>query len=138
MKKILKLQGFLGALTILIVSLTLTAGCSLSSDQALQEQKRKNEELQKKLEEQQEEEARRKEKEEEVRQKELEQQVDDLQKKVDDQEQQTSDSSGGSSDNSSDGGIQNLSTSPSQATEGIVVVSPASTRARRPPKRPRR
>jgi TolA-binding protein len=120
MKRMRKVQGFLGALTILIVSLTFTAGCNLSSDQALQEQKRENEELQKKLDEQQRAEERRKEKEEEARQKELEQQVDDLQKKVDDQEQQTSDSS----DSSSDGDIQNLSTSPSQATEGIVVVSP--------------
>jgi hypothetical protein len=62
MKRMRKVQGFLGALTILIVSLTFTAGCNLSSDQALQEQKRKNEELQKNLDEQQKAEAQRKEK----------------------------------------------------------------------------
>lgn len=132
MKSMTKVRGLLGVLVVLVLSLGFVAGCNQSSseEQALQEQKQKNEELQKQLDKQQKEEAQRKKKEEEARQKELEQQVEDLQKKVDeqskeqDQQDQTSDSSSGSSGDSSDDSIQNASTSPSQATEGIVVVSP--------------
>ena len=122
-------RGLLEVLAVLVLSLAFAAGCGLlgsGQDQALEEQKQKNEELQKQLDEQQEKEARRKEKEEEARQKELEQQVDDLQKKVEEQEKeqnQGSDSSGDSSGEASDGAIANSDTSPSQATEGIVVVS---------------
>jgi hypothetical protein len=118
-------------LAVLVLSLAFAAGCSLGSgqDQALEEQKQKNEELQKQLEEQKEKEARRKEKEEEARQKELEQQVNDLQEKVEEQEKgqeqqnQEPDSSGDSSGDSAEGSIENSDTSPSQADEGVVVVS---------------
>ena len=130
MTGLMTVRGLLGALAVLVLSLAFAAGCSLlGSDQALEEQKQKNEELQKQLEEQQEKEARRKKKEEEARQKELEQQVEDLQKKVEEQEKeqnqqdQQSDSSSDTSGEASDGAIENSDTSPSQATEGIVVVS---------------
>ncbi len=121
-------RGLLGVLAVLVLSLGFAAGCNLLSgqEQALEEQERKNEKLQEQLEEQKQKEARRKEKEEEARQKELEQQVEDLQDKVEKQEgeqAQTSDSSGDSSGGASGSDIQNSSTSPSQATEGIVVVS---------------
>ena len=124
-----RMRGLLGVLAVLVLSLAFAAGCNLvgsDQDQALEEQKQKNEELQKQLDEQKKEEAQRKEKEEEARQKELEKQVEDLQKKVEEQEKgqnQASDSSNTSSGDSSEGGIENSDTSPSQATEGIVVVS---------------
>ena len=121
------MRGLLGVLAVLVLSLAFAAGCNLvGSDQDLEEQKQKNEELQKQLDEQKKEEAQRKEKEEEARQKELEKQVEDLQKKVEEQEKgqnQASDSSNTSSGDSSEGGIENSDTTPSQATEGIVVVS---------------
>lgn len=119
----MKIRDLLVVLAVLALSLALATGCNPGSDQALQEQKQKNEELQKQLDEQQQEEARRKEKEEEARQEELEQQVKDLQEEVEKQgeeQDQTSDPS----DTSTDTSIENSSTSPSQATEGIVVVSP--------------
>lgn len=121
----MKVRDLLVVLAVLALSLALATGCNLGSDQeqALEEQKQKNEELQRQLDEQQQEEARRKEKEEEARQEELEQQVKDLQEEVEKQgeeQDQTSDPS----DTSTDTSIENSSTSPSQATEGIVVVSP--------------
>ena len=128
----MRTRGLLGVLAVLVLSLMFAAGCSVlgsDQDQALEEQKQKNEELQKQLEEQKEKEARRKEKEEEARQKELEQKVNDLQKKVEKQEKeqeqqnQESGSSGDSSGDSTEGGIENSDTSPSEANEGIVVVS---------------
>jgi flagellar biosynthesis GTPase FlhF len=122
-----RVRGLLGVLVVVVLSLTFAMGCNLGPDQeqALEEQKQKNEKLQKQLDEQKEKEARRKEKEEEARQEELEQQVEDLQETVEKQEQQDqeSDSSGVSSNDTSDEGIENSDTSPSQATEGIVVVS---------------
>jgi hypothetical protein len=130
MKRRMRVREQLGILAVLVLALTFAAGCNLGSgqDQALEEQKQKNEELQKQLEEQKEKEARRKEKEEEARQEELEQQVKDLEEKVEKQENeqqdQTSDSTSGSSEDSTEGGIENSDTSPSQAAEGIVVVSP--------------
>jgi flagellar biosynthesis GTPase FlhF len=125
----MRVRGLLGVLAVVVLSLAFATGCNLGSDQeqALEEQKQKNEELQKQLEEQKEKEARRKEKKEEARQEELEQQVKDLQEKVEEQEKeqqnQESDSSGDSSSDTSDESIENSDTSPSQATEGIVVVS---------------
>lgn len=124
-----RVRRLLGVLAVLALSLGFFAGCSLGPDQeqALEEQKQKNEKLQKQIDKQKKEEAQRKKKEEEARQEKLEQQVKDLQKQVDkqskDQQDQASDSSDTSSSDSSDGGIANSSTSPSQATEGIVVVS---------------
>jgi flagellar biosynthesis GTPase FlhF len=124
-----RMRGLLGVLVVLVLSLVFATGCNFGSDQeqALEEQKQKNEELQKQLEEQKEKEARQKEKEEEARQEELEQQVKDLQEEVEEQEKeqqnQESDSSGDSSSDTSDEGIENSDTSPSQADEGIVVVS---------------
>jgi hypothetical protein len=123
----IRMRGLVGVLAVLVLSLVFATGCNLGSDQALEEQKQKNEELQKHLDEQKEKEARRKEKEEEARQEELEQQVKDLQEKVEKQEKeqqnQESGSSGDSSNDASDEGIENSDTSPSHATEGIVVVS---------------
>ena len=125
----MKARGLIGVLAVLVLSLVFAVGCNLlgsNQEQALEEQKQKNEELQKQLEEQQEKEARRKEREEEARQKELEQQVKDLQEKVEgqekeqDQQQETPDDSSG---DSTGGDIQNSDTTPSQANEGIVVVS---------------
>ena len=123
MKRKTKVRELLGVLAVLVLSLAFAAGCSLGSDQALEEQKQKNEELQKQLDEQKEKEARRKEKEEEAKQKELEQQVKDLQEKVEKQEEEQQDQASDSTSGSSEGGIQNSSTAPSQADEGIVVVS---------------
>ncbi len=125
----MKVRDLLIVLVVLVLSLAFATGCNLGSDQeqAIEEQKQKNEELQKQLDKQQQEEARRKEKEEEARQEELEQQVNDLQEQVEKQgeeQDQTSDSSDTSSVDTSDTSIENSSTSPSQATEGIVVVSP--------------
>lgn len=125
---VMKIRGLLGVLAVLALFLVFAGGCGLGSDQeqALQEQKQENEELQKQIDKQKEEEAKRKKKEEEAKQAELEQQVKDLQKQVDQQSEeqdQTTDSSDTSSENTSDGSIENASTSPSQATEGIVVVS---------------
>jgi Sec-independent protein translocase protein TatA len=119
-----RVRGLLVVLAILTVSLAPAAGCSLGSDQdqALEEQKQKNEELQKQLDKQKKEEAQRKKKEEEAQQKELEQQVKDLQEKVEKQEKEQDQASGSSGD-SSDSAIENASTSPSQAPEGVVVVS---------------
>jgi flagellar biosynthesis GTPase FlhF len=119
-----KVRGLLGMLAVLVLSLAFAAGCSLGSDQdqALEEQKQKNEELQKQLDKQKKEEAQRKKKEEEAQQKELEQQVKDLQEKVEKQEKEQDQASGSSGD-SSDSAIENASTSPSQAPEGVVVVS---------------
>ena len=121
----MRARCLLGMLAVLVQSLAFAAGCGLGSDQdqALEEQKQKNEELQKQLDKQKKEEAQRKKKEEEAQQEELEQQVKDLQEKVEKQEKEQ-DQASGSSEDSSDSAIQNLSTSPSQATEGIVVVSP--------------
>jgi hypothetical protein len=93
MKGTMTVRGLLGVLAVLMLSLTFAAGCNLlasDQDQALEEQKQKNEKLQKQLDEQQKEAARRKAKEEEARQKELEQQVNDLQKKVDSQDKKDS------------------------------------------------
>ena len=120
-----RMRGLPGVLAVLVLSLAFAAGCNLvGSDQALEEQKQKNEELQKQLDEKKKEAAQRKAQEEEARQKELEKQVEDLQEKVEEQEQnQASDSSNTSSGDSSEGGIEHSDTSPSQATEGIVVVS---------------
>jgi len=117
-------RELLGLVAVLMLALAFAAGCGLVSgqDQALEEQKQKNEELQKQLDEQKEKEAQRKKKEEEARQKELEQQVEDLQDKVEEQEKEQNQESGSSGD-ASDGGIENSDTSPSQASEGIVVVS---------------
>jgi Sec-independent protein translocase protein TatA len=119
-----RVRGLLIVLAVLAVSLAPVAGCSLGSDQdqALEEQKQKNEELQKQLDKQKKEEAQRKKKEEEAQQEELEQQVKDLQEKVEKQEKEQDQASGSSGD-SSDSAIENASTSPSQAPEGVVVVS---------------
>jgi hypothetical protein len=123
----IKMRGLVGVLAVLFLSLMFATGCNFGSgqEQALEEQKQKNEELQKQLDEQKEKEARRKEKEEQARQEELEQQVKDLQEKVEKQEEQNqeSDSSGDSPSDTSDEVIENSDTSPDQATEGIVVVS---------------
>jgi TolA-binding protein len=128
----IRMRGLLAVLAVLVLSLAFAGGCNVlgsEQGQALEEQKRKNEELQKQLDEQKQKEARRKEKEEEARQEELEQQVKDLQEKVEEQEKdqeqqnQESGSSSDSSEDSTEGGIENSDTSPSQATEGIVVVS---------------
>jgi hypothetical protein len=118
----MRARRLLGMLAVLVLSLAFAAGCSLGSDQALEEQKQKNEELQKQLDKQKKEEAQRKKKEEEAQQEELEQQVKDLQKKVEKQEKEQDQTSGSSGD-SSDSAIENASTSPSQAPEGVVVVS---------------
>jgi hypothetical protein len=128
-----KARGLFGVLAVLVLSLAFAVGCNIlgsNQEQALEEQKQKNEELQKQLEEQQEKEARRKEREEEARQKELEQEVKDLQEKVEEQEKEQDqqqgspdDSSGDSTGDSTGGDIQNSDTTPSQAAEGIVVVS---------------
>ena len=119
-----RVRGLLGVLAVLALFLGFFAGCSLGSDQeqALQEQKQKNEELQKQLDKQKKEEAKRKKKEEEAQQEELEQQVKDLQEKVEEQEKEQDQASGSSGD-SSGSTIENASTSPSQAPEGVVVVS---------------
>ena len=126
----MKARGLSGVLAVLVLSLAFAVGCNIlgpNQEQALEEQKQKNDKLQKQLEEQQEKEARRKEKEEEARQKELEQQVNDLQKKVEKQEkeqdQQQQELPDDSSGDSTGGDIQNSDTTPSQAAEGIVVVS---------------
>ena len=124
MNRKIKVRDQLGILAVLVLSLAFLSGCSLlgsNQEQALEEQKQKNEELQKQLEEQQEKEARRKEKEEEARQKELEKQVKDLQEKVEEQEQDQQQQE--SPDDSTGDDIQNSDTSPSQAAEGVVVVS---------------
>jgi len=120
----ISMRSLLGMLAVIVLYVVFAAGCNFGSDQgqALEEQKQKNEELQKQLEEQKEKEARRKEKEEEARQEELEQQVNDLQEKVEEQEKEQDQASGSSGD-SSDSAIENASTSPSQAPEGVVVVS---------------
>ena len=119
-----RVRGLLIVLAVLTVSLAPAAGCGLGSDQdqALEEQKQKNEELQKQLDKKKKEEAQRKKKEEEAQQEELEQQVKDLQEKVEEQEKEQ-DQASGSSEDSSDNAIENASTSPSQAPEGVVVVS---------------
>ena len=122
----MKARGLIGGLAVLVLSLAFAVGCNLlgsNQEQALEEQKQKNEELQKQLEEQQEKEARRKEREEEARQKELEQQVKNLQEKVEEQEKEQDQQQQESPDDSSVGDIQNSDTTPSQAAEGIVVVS---------------
>jgi flagellar biosynthesis GTPase FlhF len=118
----MRARRLLGMLAVLVLSLAFASGCSIGSDQALEEQKQKNEELQKQLDKQKKEEAQRKKKEEEAQQEELEQQVKDLQKKVEKQEKEQDQTSGSSGD-SSDSAIENASTSPSQAPEGVVVVS---------------
>jgi hypothetical protein len=120
----MRARCLLGMLAVLVLSLASAAGCSLGSgqDQALEEQKQKNEELQKQLDKQKKEEAQRKKKKEEAQQEELEQQVKDLQEKVEKQEKEQDQASGSSGD-SSDSAIENASTSPSQAPEGVVVVS---------------
>jgi hypothetical protein len=120
----MRARCLLGMLAVLVLSLAFAAGCSLGSDQdqALEEQKQKNEELQKQLDKKKKEEAQRKKKEEEAQQEELEQQVKDLQEKVEKQEKEQ-DQASGSSEDSSDSAIENASTSPSQAPEGVVVVS---------------
>src|SRR5215204_3469212 len=123
MRKMTKVRALLGVSAVLVF-LAFVAGCGLVSgqDQALKE-KKKTEELQKKLDAQEQKEKQQKEEKEAARQEELEKQVEDLQEKVEDQEKeekQTSDPSGDVSDED----IQNLNTSPSQAPEGVVVVSP--------------
>lgn len=120
----MKSPSLLFAVAFLALTLVFSVGCAQGSeqDQALEEQKQKNEELQKQLDEQAKEEAQRKAREEKARQAELEEKVDDLQKKVEEQEKEQGDTSD-SSDDSSSGTIENASTSPSQAAEGVVVVS---------------
>jgi len=114
-------------LAVLVLSLAFAAGCNPDSDQeqALEEQKQKNEKLQKQLDEQVKEEARRKAKKEEARQKELEQQVNDLQEKVEEQEkrQDEQDQQADSPSGSSEDDVQNSSMTPAQAAEGVVIVS---------------
>ena len=116
---VLGLRGVI--LAILVASLLFSVGCNQSTDQgqALQKKQQKNEDLQKQLDDQ-----------EDQQREDLEKQVADLQKKVDSQQgssqqstpqpNQQSDSSGGSPDVV----IQNGAISPSQAPEGVVVVSP--------------
>ena len=114
-------------LAVLVLSLAFAAGCNPDSDQeqALEEQKQKNEKLQKQLDEQVKEEARRKAKKEEARQKELEQQVNELQEKVEEQEkkQDEQDQQADSPSGSSEDDVQNSSMTPAQAAEGVVIVS---------------
>jgi hypothetical protein len=119
----------LGVLALLVASLLFSAGCSTSAqpDQALKQQ---NEKLQKKLDDQKEEQQKEKKaeekKKEEAQQADLEKQVNDLQEQVDNQKQNNQQSDNQASDSSSaspDAVIENSSVSPTQAPEGVVVVS---------------
>ena len=126
-------SGVVGVAVMLVM--LFGAGCGpqgsdqgSAQDQALKEEQQENKELQEQLEAQQEEEAQE---EEAAKQEEMQQQIEDLEQQVEEQEsepqgtdepEQQSDPQPADED-SPDVVIQNGSIAPSQAPEGVVVVS---------------
>ncbi len=129
--RVAKVRVFVTVLVILITATLFGTGCNQGSDQsqaldqqqeALEEERQKNEELQKELEAQ-------KERQEAAKEAEMEQKIADLEKKVEEQESepQDTDQTGQESNSQPDVVIESNSdwaAPPSQAPEGVVVVSP--------------
>ena len=132
----MKVRVLFGWMVVFVTALLLGAGCSQNSDQsqALKEQKQKNEELQKKLDAQEKSQEAAKKQEDDKKQKEMQQQISDLQKKVEENKSKPPETSK-SSDKSQPEQKSNPPTvviqsnpnwtaPPSQAPQGVVVVSP--------------
>lgn len=124
----MKIRVLLGVSVVLIVALLSSIGCSQSPDQnqALKEQQQKNGELQKELDAQKKEQEEVAKQEEAARQEELQQKVTDLEKKMEENESQETNQPEPQS-NPPDVVIEsnrNWTAPPSQAPQGVVVVSP--------------
>ncbi len=126
-----KVRILMGALVVLIAALSLGAGCGQQSsgqDQALEEQRQKNEELEERLAAQEKEQEEAEKREQAAKQEDMQEQMDAIEKKLaeesesEPQESEPQESETQENEPESEPDVVIQAASPSQAPEGVVVV----------------